>query len=482
MAFLRILLLTFICLLAGTSHPAAAQNSFDQLATGGAGGWLNVTRPLTAEDMKGRIVLLDFWTYGCINCMQIVPDLEKLEDMFGDSLLIIGVHSAKFQGEQGNDRILEAAKRFKLKHPVINDSDYAIWKLYDVKAWPTLVLLGPGGTEITRYTGEGHLESMKIDIANAIKRATNSSPVASFVASDDAKGTLSYPARLASGPEGMIFITDSGHHRILGIDPDGKIKVTIGSGTRGLKDGTYNQAQFNMPRGIVALDKILYVADTNNHAIRKIDLQRQTVTSIAGHGQKGDIASPWDLEVLDDQRSIAVAMAGKHQLWSLNTRSNKLSLLAGRGIEALQDGRANSAALAQPSGLSYAPPSLFFVDAESSALRVLEDGNIKTLIGTGLFDFGEKDGTYPDAKLQHPQGLAANADTIYIADTYNDAIRVYDRKTGTLSTLALPDDSLREPGDVLLIGNKLWIADTNHHAVKFYDLDSKILHEVSLDP
>lgn len=481
MTSLRAILLTLLTIIT-LSSPATAQTNLDQLAAGGAGGWVNAKRPITVDDMKGRLVLLDFWTYGCVNCMQIVPDLEQLEKMFGDRLLIIGVHSAKFKGEQGNDRILDAARRFGLKHPVINDSDYAIWKSYNVNAWPTLILLGPGGSELNRYVGEGHLERIKTDIAKNISTATNVTSVSALVNNQNEKGTLSFPARLAAGPEGSILIADSGQHRILWIDQNGKIKYIIGNGTRGLKDGTFKTAQFNLPRGLVVLGDTLYVADTNNHAIRKIDLKKQAVTTVAGHGQKGEVASPWDLEVIDDGKNIAIAMAGHHQLWTLNTRTHRLSQYAGTGAESLTDGRMSQATLAQPSGLSYLPPALFFVDAESSALRVLENGNIKTLIGTGLFDFGKEDGTYPTAKLQHPQGVAASAEAVYIADTYNDAIRIYDRATGTLSTLELPADSLKEPGDVLLVGRQLWIADTNHHAIKIYDLDTKTLTSRSINP
>ncbi len=481
MTSLRAILLTLLTIIT-LSSPATAQTNLDQLAAGGAGGWVNAKRPITVDDMKGRLVLLDFWTYGCVNCMQIVPDLEQLEKMFGDRLLIIGVHSAKFKGEQGNDRILDAARRFGLKHPVINDSDYAIWKAYNVNAWPTLILLGPGGSELNRYVGEGHLERMKTDITKSISSVTNTASVSALVNNQNENNTLSFPARLAAGPENSILIADSGHHRILWIDQNGKIKYIIGSGARGLKDGTFKTAQFNLPRGLAVLGDTLYVADTNNHALRKIDLKKQTVTTVAGHGQKGEVASPWDLEVIDDGKNIAIAMAGRHQLWTLNTRTNRISQYAGTGAESLSDGRMSQATLAQPSGLSYLPSALFFVDAESSALRVLEDGNIKTLIGTGLFDFGKEDGTYPAAKLQHPQGLAVSAEAVYIADTYNDAIRVYDRATKTLSTLELPADSLKEPGDVLLVGRQLWIADTNHHAVQIYDIDTKTLTPRSINP
>ena len=479
-ALLSLLLLTGLLL----SPPAQAQagKHLPVLAAGGAGGWVNTKAPLSVDDMKGRLILLDFWTYGCVNCMQIVPDLEQLEKMFGERLLIIGVHSAKFKGEQGTDRILDAARRFGLKHPVMNDSDFALWKSYNVNAWPTQILLSPAGTELGRYVGEGHLEKIKADIARAIPTATNARPVNPLLTSNQSESTLSFPARLATGPDNTVFIADSGHHRIVQIDQNGRIQNIIGSGTRGLKDGSYNTAQFNMPRGLVMLDDALYVADTNNHALRKIDLAKKTITTIAGHGQKGELASPWDLEILDDGNSIAIAMAGRHQLWSLNARRGKIAPLAGTGAESITDGRSAAATLSQPSGLAYLPPALFFVDAESSALRVLENGNVKTLIGKGLFDFGDQDGDRSTALMQHPQGLAATAETIYIADTYNDAIRTYDRASGNLTTLELPENALREPGDVLLIGRKLWIADTNHHGIKIYDLDTKTLQEVSINP
>ncbi|HEY0902204.1 MAG TPA: thioredoxin-like domain-containing protein [Micavibrio sp.] len=483
MSFFKTALLLSLTYISLILAPAAqAQNHLATLASGGAGGWVNTKAPLSADDMKGRLILLDFWTYGCVNCMQIVPDLEQLEKMFGDRLLIIGVHSAKFKGEQGNDRILDAARRFGLKHPVMNDSNYAIWKQYRVNAWPTQILLSPAGTELGRYVGEGHLEKIKSDIARAIPTATNANAINPLLLSSQMQGTLAFPARLAIGPDNTLFIADSGHHRIVQITQDGKILHIIGAGSKGLKDGSYNNAQFNKPRGLVMLDDTLYVADTDNHALRKIDLARKTVSTIIGNGKKGEIASPWDLEVLDDGNSIAIAMAGRHQLWSLLARRGKISPLAGTGAEDITDGRSSAATLAQPSGLSYLPPSLFFVDAESSALRVLDNGNIKTLIGKGLFDFGNQDGDKMSAQMQHPQGLAATADHVYIADTYNDAIRVYDRTTGQLSTLPLPANSLREPGDILILGRKLWIADTNNHAIKIYDLDTTALTTLSLNP
>jgi thiol-disulfide isomerase/thioredoxin len=204
--------------------PALASN-IDVLAKGGSGGWLNVTRPLTADDMKGRLVLLDFWTYGCINCIQIIPDLKALENKFGDDLLIIGVHSAKFKGEQGNSRILSAAKRFGLEHPVINDSDFAIWNSFKVKAWPTLILLNEKGVEISRYQGEGHRLDLEKDIQKNIGNVVQGKgrdSVSSLILKEQSKSNLSFPARIKKYGD-LFYIADSGNNRIIAINQTGKI-------------------------------------------------------------------------------------------------------------------------------------------------------------------------------------------------------------------------------------------------------------------
>lgn len=455
---------------------------YEALVQGGAGGWLNVTRPLTREDMQGRLILLDFWTYGCINCMQVIPDLEYLEHKFGSKILIVGVHSAKFKGEQGSQRILQATQRFGLKHPVINDSDYAIWKSYKIKAWPTLVLLGPDGTEIARYVGEGQRTKLEHAVEEALPSVIDRHSADDLITETVDTGVLSYPSRIEAGPNDTLFIADSGHHRILAADQNGKILFAIGSGERGLTDGPYDTATFNLPRGLAVIGDMLYVADSNNHALRQIDLKKRIVVTIAGNGDKGTIASPWDIEPINHGQELAIAMAGRHQIWGFRIKDKKLYWMAGSGIENIDDGPAKGAALAQPSGIATDGQDIFFVDAESSALRILKGNRIQTLIGAGLFEFGLRDGTYPEARLQHPQGLAVTTDKIYIADTYNDALRVYDRGSTILSTLRVPDQALSEPGDVMFYKERLWIADTNHHAIKIYDPATQTMHNLTLQP
>jgi thiol-disulfide isomerase/thioredoxin len=467
----------------------AQEAGYALLPGGGAGGWLHVTRPLTAADMQGRLVLLDFWTYGCINCIQIVPDLEYLENTFGERLLIIGVHSAKFEGEKGNDRILAAARRFGLKHPVINDSDFAIWKAFNVKAWPTQVLLDGTGNEIARYAGEGHRAQIESDIRGAIKdMPAPTQGIADLIAAMEHESPLLFPAHMAAAndtPWGPVtFVADTGHNRIVAIDARGTVKAVIGGGERGAQDGDFAGAEFNAPRGVAYNKGMLYIADTGNHMLRRADLAGGTVMTVAGTGERGRdrkaknapglktaLASPWDVEFIDGGKRVAIAMAGLHQLWVYDTTKNTVSVLAGTGAERIDDGPALKSTLSQPSGLALAPDgALFFVDAESSALRVLKDRQVETLIGTGLFDFGLVDGTYPQALMQHPQGLAADEERVVIADTYNNALRMYDRKTKLLSTVKLTGSTLSEPGDVILQGGHAIVSDTNHHALKKIDL------------
>lgn len=444
------------------SKPVLADN-FSSLATGGAGGWLNVTRPITEADMKGRLVLLDFWTYGCVNCIQIVPDLKTLEQKFGDDLLVIGVHSAKFKGEQGNARILSAAKRFGLEHPVINDSDFAIWNSFKVQAWPTLVLLGTDGQEISRYEGEGHLKHLDADISKNISTTTkHENSVASLILKEQKKSSLSFPAAIKKYGD-LFYIADSGNNRIVAVDKDGKIVKTY--------DGFHN------PRGFAVMNnKTLFVADTGAHSLTAIDIETGKRETLGGDGTRGRIwASPWDVAVTANE-NLVIAMAGTHRLHIYDVAKKTLDVFAGNGREAVIDGDAISSELAQPSGLSIASDgAVYFADAESSALRVVKGGQVKTLIGTGLFDFGLKDGAYPTAQMQHPQGVFVKGDVVYIADTYNNAIRLYDIQTGQLSTVKNNGETLNEPGAIWVGDDFALVADTNNNRILKMDLKSGTL-------
>src|SRR3989338_110559 len=473
-------------------------------------GWLNTSRPLKAEDFKGRILLLDFWTYCCINCLHVIPDLKKLEAEFGEHLTVIGVHSGKFFNERDEDNIRAAVLRHHIEHPVVNDAPFRIWKSFGVRAWPTLVLLNPEGRIDRIYSGEGHLNELRDDIGRLQKAYTggyNIEPLPlNLEANKKSPSFLKFPGKLAYAPDRkLLFVSDSSHHRILGMTLQGEIQLVIGEKeSAGWKEGSFSEARFNGPQGLLYVQNILYVADTENHLLRKINLNTQKVTTIAGLGKQGferevegndalktPLSSPWDLELSPDEKEIIIAMAGTHQLWGYHRERAQLRVIAGNGIESMDDGRYPHNSLSQPSGISRLGKKFYFVDSETSSLRVLEDGRITTLIGTGLFDFGFKDGKGKEGQLQHPLGVFADESGVYIADSYNHAIRRYDPATQKVVNITGQGVSgffdggwgyalFQEPNDVIKIGDQLFVTDTNNHLIRVIDLQKKTVRTLEL--
>jgi len=468
-------------------------------------GWLNTARALKADDLKGRIILLDFWTYCCINCMQVIPDLHYLEETFGDELTVIGVHSAKFKNERDSDNIRQAILRYGIHHPVVNDFDFSTWNAFGIHAWPTFVLINPKGMVEASYSGEGNRKAIERDIKRIQEKyagAVNKDKLPIALEKDkQPAGVLSFPGKITYAPDfngkPVLFVSDSGHHRIVVMALDGTIIESIGSGAKGTKDGDFTSAQFNAPQGVLydAINHDLFVADTMNHALRVIDFDNGVTRTLAGNGHQGfernvirkpaleaSLASPWDLAFYPDDKHIVIAMAGLHQLWSYDVAAKTVTVIAGNGAESIDDGRLPQNSLSQPSGLSAADDKLYFVDAETSSLRVLENGEIRTLIGSGLFDFGYKEGLKGTALMQHPLGLYAGDKAVYIADSYNHSIRRFDTATEKLSNFVGNGKrkAFSEPGGIVQVGEKLYIADTNHHAIRVIDVNSRKLSTLAV--
>ena len=399
--------------------------------------WLNTSRPITIQELRGRIVLLDFWTYCCINCMHIIPHLRRLERAFPEELAVIGVHSAKFDQERATDNIRQAVMRYGVSHPVINDAQMRVWREYGVRAWPTLMFIDPLGKVIGRLEGEltyeHSLEIIGRMVAEFKKDGTLRPAPMETTLEAPPTSLLSFLGKvLADAASQRLFIADSGHHRLLIADLQGRVSQTIGSGEQGLADGTLDGAQFNAPQGMDLVDDILYVADTENHAIRRVDLTQGIVETVAGTGRQGagrtgggaatdvDLRSPWDLVHVNGQ--LYIAMAGNHQLWALDLAAETVAPWAGSGREDIADGPLESAALAQPSGMVHEQGVIYFADSETSSVRSVEvspGGKVKTLVGRGLFEFGDVDGKGDKARLQHPLGVEARDGVVYVADTYN---------------------------------------------------------------
>jgi len=471
----------------------------------GGVGWIN-SGPIDLAQLKGKIVLLDFWTYCCINCHHVLPTLARLEAKYKNELVIIGVHSGKFDAERNSENIRRKVAEYRIKHPVVNDANMVIWERFQVSSWPTLVLITPDGRFAGAQGGEipfDDLDRMIGQVATKFKDQLNLKPL-EFPAENDRadQGALLYPGKVLADRAGnRLFISDTGHNRIVVTDLNGKAPVEIGSGGEGLVDGGYDKARFNRPQGICLAAETLYVADTENHAIRAIDLKSKKVSTVSGTGSQAArspldryvgaartsaLSSPWDIiQVVPGSPAFYIAMAGPHQIWKLNRKTGKIGVWAGSGYENIEDGDLDTAKFAQPSGLATDGKNLFVADSEVSGVRVISGINtdhpeVGRIVGQGLFKFGDIDGTGADVRLQHCLGLAYGGGKLFIADTYNNKIKVCDPKTLTIKTFAgdgkpgSGDESPRfyQPGGLSVVGDSLYVADTNNHKIRVIDIES----------
>ncbi len=473
--------------------------------------WLNTERPLSIRQLKGKVVLLDFWTYCCINCIHIIPDLKKLEQKYSNELVVIGVHSAKFTAEKGTENIRQAILRYEIEHPVVNDHEMQIWQDYTANSWPTLFLIDPAGKVVAYMSGEGVYAQMDGIIAKVIetfdaKKMIDRRPLnLKLERQRTPTSVLAFPGKvLADEPSKQLFIADSNHNRIVIVSiEDSSVKEVIGSGQIGMADGGFEAASFNHPQGMALDGNTLYVADTENHAIRAIDLARKTVTTIAGTGeqlrrritfggQAKDLAlnSPWDLTLQNG--ILYIAMAGPHQLWQMNPKTGGIAPYAGSGREARIDGPLAEAALAQPSGITSDGKKLYFADSEVSAIRSADldpHGRVETIVGEDLFEFGDRDGKGPAVRLQHPLGVVYSDGWLYVADTYNNKIKRVSPKDRTSETFVGTGENgmrdgdratLDEPGGVSVAFGKLYVADTNNHLIRVADLKTRRLETLQI--
>ncbi|MFI0978104.1 NHL domain-containing thioredoxin family protein [Streptomyces sp. NPDC021093] len=440
----------------------------------GKGGWLNTGgKELTLADLRGRIVILDFWTFCCINCLHVLDELRELEQRHSDTTVILGVHSPKFVHEAEHQAVVDATERYQVHHPVLDDPELATWKQYAVRAWPTLVVIDPEGYVVAQHAGEGH--------AHAIERL-----VTELEAEHEAKGTLRrgdgpyvepepvatdlrFPGKALLLPRtGTLLVSDTTRDQLVELAADGETVLRRIDGTEA------GAGAFNEPQGLALLpDGRVIVADTVNHQLKSYDPESGEVAVLAGTGKQWwqgeptsgpaldvSLSSPWDVAWWRGE--VWIAMAGVHQLWAYDPESGRVRVAAGTTNEGLVDGPAAEAWFAQPSGLAAAGDRLWVADSETSALRWVDaEDVVHTAVGAGLFDFGHRDGPAEQALLQHPLGVTALPDgSVAISDTYNHSLRRYEPGSGRVTTLAT---DLREPSDAVLVGDDIVVVESARH-------------------
>ena len=451
----------------------------------GRGGWLNTDgKALSLHgaqgtvSLQGRVCILDFWTFCCVNCLHVIDELRPIEEKYADVLVVIGVHSPKFVHEAEHSAVVAATERYGIRHPVLDDPDLGTWSQYAVRAWPTLAVVDPEGYVVAQLSGEGHAHALDALIADLVAEHDAAGTLhrgdGPYVAPPPSTGALSYPGKVLVLDDGSLLVSDTAHHSLAHLAADGETLLhRIGDGTRGLVDGAADTARFSEPQGLLRLpadvaDQLGYdvvVADTVNHALRAVDSRTRVTRTIAGTGaqwMQGEpaegealavaLSSPWDLAWFAD--AIVVAMAGVHRLDRFDPVAGRITAYAGTTNEGLVDGELPHAWFAQTSGLAASDDgeTLWVVDSETSALRRVRNGLVTTEVGRGLFDFGLVDGPASEALLQHPLGVTELPDgSVAVADTYNGAIRRVDPRTAQVSTLAT---GLAEPSDVVLVADE----------------------------
>jgi len=430
--------------------------------------------------------------------MHTFPQLRRIERKYGDRVIVVGVHSPKFPAERETANLREAVLRYRIEHPVVNDRDFGVWNQFGGRAWPTLMFVDPQGRVIGKHEGELPFEQFDPLVGGMLKEFEERGildPSAAAIALEQIQEparTLKFPGKVLAA-EGALYIADTNHHRIVKAGLDGAIQKTYGSGDPGLLDGPAAQAAFQQPQGMAKFGTTLYVADTENHAIRSIDLESGVVTTLAGTGEQAQgaaaaggpgrstaLSSPWDLALAG--RLLYIAMAGTHQIWSLDLDSGAVARFAGTGREGLLDGPAAEACFAQPSGLALAGGHLYVADSEVSAVRDIElrPNLVTTIAGEDLFVFGDQDGEGDAVRLQHPLGITTRDGVLFLADSYNNKIkRVEPRRRAVTTWLgggaagcadgAGTAAAFREPGGVCAGANGLYIADTNNHRIAVAD-------------
>ena len=448
--------------------------------------WLNLAKPLRMSQLAGRVTALVFVNAGSAWCQHRLADLSTLRKRHGDHLNVVAVHVPRFDHERDARRVLKRMHRQALEFPLAHDADWTAWQHFGIEAWPTVLLIDGKGQVRDRIVGDGPVR----DLENAIaKLRSEEAPLPMNAAGIELRRSrepdlpLRFPVGIAANQQ-YVYVVDSGHHRVLECTPAGRIHRQFGSGGPGFIDGPMELAAFQNPQGLCLQRDALYVADTGNHAVRRIKLSTGDVDTLCGAGRpgapvEGPIADPRSV-ALDQPRGVAISpsnvicisTAGDNRIWAYDLGERSLKLLAGSGAMDLVDGEGAAAAFAGPSGLAIVQQILYVADEASSAIRSvhLRTRQVTTLVGQGQWTFGNLEGSRADALLQQPQAVAldGSAPVLWVADSGNDQLRTLRLGGGEVSTISLPQ-RLHSPAGLAVVNGIVWIADTDAHAVLRFD-------------
>lgn len=459
--------------------------------------WLNLASPLRMAQLRGRVTALAFVNAGSAWSQQRLSDLSTLRKRHSDNLHVVAVHVPRFDHERDPRRALKRLFRTPQEFPIAHDADWVLWQQYGIDAWPTVVLIDGRGRVRQRIVGDAPVRELDAQVARLREEETpqslNAEPI-QLRRNLEPDLPLRFPIGLAVGPQ-YLYVADSGHHRVLECEMNGRIRRQFGSGGPGFIDGPMELSAFQNPHSICLQRDTLYVADAGNHAVRRIKLGSGDVDTLCGAGRPGRPAEG----VINDPRSVAldqprglaispnntlcISCTGDNRVWTFDLGERMLKLLAGSGSVDSVDGEGAAASFAGPSALAMVQQILYVCDEAGSAVRSvnLRNRQVTTLVGQGCWRFGGLDGSRSDALLQQPQAIAldGNSPVLWIADSGNDQLRTLRLGGGELTTVALPQ-RLHGPAGLALAGGVVWIADTDAHAVLRFDPANASLRQIPI--
>jgi len=451
--------------------------------------WVNVSEAPTLSALRGRVILLWFWSYDSSNCWNVLPDLAFIESRYHDGVTVLGVHAPKYPHQHDSGNVHKAVNRLHIRHAIANDPAFVSWQQFGIDAWPSVVLIDAEGQIAAVIPGEGRRRDLDDWVARLLDEAAErdlreygpSTPALR----PEPRMPLAFPGKLLA-TDSLLYVADSGHHRVLECTHEGRILRQFGSGDPGFWDGRSTECGLHDPQGMAMRDDMLYVADRGNHAVRRIRLYGGEVETVLGTGESGRlrphdadplatrIGTPSDLALIGDK--LYVLASGQNQIWLLDLGKSRVNVYAGTGRLGIDDGLSLEASFAQPSGMLLTGQQLIVVDAATSAIRLVRllDGRVSTLIGVGLYDFGDASGARDTARLQNPLAVAIDPrGIVFIADTYNDRIKALSLKNGTVRAINV-NYRLMEPGGLSVAAGALWVANTNAHEIVRIDLGTGV--------
>ncbi len=458
--------------------------------------WVNVSEAPELSTLRGRVVLLWFWSYDNVHCWNLLPDIAWLESRYNDGLSVFGIHCPKYPHQRDSETVLKAVNRLGIRHPVASDANLDLWKQYDVDAWPSVVLIDASGLVAAVIPGEGRRQDLDEKITQLLDEAAEQDlreyESATVASRPEARLPLRFPGKLLA-TESRLYVADSGHDRVLECNHEGRILRQFGSGDRGYWDGRNEECGLADPQGLALRDEFLYIADRGNHAVRRVRLETGEMETVLGNGEPGrmrphnadalatPIGNPSDLAIVADK--LYVISSSQNQIWELDLGRDTVDVFAGNGKLGMQDGLSLDSSFAQPSGITTSGLQLLIADAASSSIRLVRliDGRVSTLVGSGLYEYGDVPGARDTARLQNPLDVAMDPRGIaFIADSYNGKIKALSLKSGAVRALNV-NHELKEPGGLSIAAGALWIANTNAHEVLRIDLSSGLGTRVPID-